>query len=133
MVLELLGRVLLAERRNLVEVHLQVVRHLLRQLVLRGRLLTTAAHLQERHRLTALSDALAVRALGLADAFAVRALLRRDQHRLRLRADALAVRTLRLADACAVRALLLGLADALAVRALGLADAFAVRALLRRD
>ena len=35
MVLELLGRVLLAEGRDLVEVHLEVVRHLLREGVLR--------------------------------------------------------------------------------------------------
>jgi len=37
-VLELLRRVLLTERGNLVEVHLQIVRHLLSQLILRGRI-----------------------------------------------------------------------------------------------
>merc|ERR1719310_301647 len=47
-VLELLGRVLLAEWRNLVEVHLQVVGHLLGQVVLRGatKRTTSAAHRQ---------------------------------------------------------------------------------------
>merc|ERR550514_1599058 len=158
MVLELLRRVLLTERRNLVEVHLQVVRHLLGELVLRRRVLT-ALHLHERHRrllvaevnvrriaavrapgladalavralLLVLADALAIRTRRLADALAVRAFLRRDQHRLRLGADALAVRALRLADALAVRALLPGLADALAVRTRRLADALAIRPLL---
>merc|ERR1740121_2949331 len=42
MVLQLFGRVLLAKWRNLIEVHLKVVRHLLGQLVLR-----CLAHLQE--------------------------------------------------------------------------------------
>jgi len=45
-VLQLLRSVLLPEGRDLVEVHLQVVRHLLRQLILRG-----LAHLEEAQRL----------------------------------------------------------------------------------
>merc|ERR1719171_1418897 len=49
-VLQLLRRVLLAERCNLVEVHLEVVRHLLRQSILRSRVLVQLDRSADREK-----------------------------------------------------------------------------------
>mmetsp|Transcript_68621 Transcript_68621/g.196816 ORF Transcript_68621/g.196816 Transcript_68621/m.196816 type:complete len:351 (+) Transcript_68621:138-1190(+) len=54
MVLQLLGGVLLAKRRDLVEVHLEIVRHLLSELVLRSLVVFALPHLQEACRLVLL-------------------------------------------------------------------------------
>merc|ERR1719265_847328 len=50
MVLQLLGRVLFAKRRNLVEVHLKVMRHLLCQLILGSTSSSAAEQSNERGR-----------------------------------------------------------------------------------